>query len=220
MTPQVGEFLKSGFKIIVTSAVPPTINLDQVFSNVRTSMPAHLMQGLDYVYIGDFSFLRDRDLTAMYKENALFISSAQDDEEDMVDDIIHEIGHLVEETYRRHVYADGKIEREFIEKRRRLYHMFEEDKEMFNTYFPNYSDFLNPEYDHIFDTFLYKNVGYDNLRFMTTSLFYSPYGATSLREYFANGFEAYYYHKDLARLKNLSPQLYTKIKQLEIINEE
>ena len=71
-------------------------------------------------------------------------------------------------------------------------------------------DFTNIKFDTKFDIFLYKTVGYDNLRNLTKNIFYSPYGATSLREYFANGFEAFYYHKDIKKLKGISPILYKK----------
>ena len=49
---------------------------------------------------------------------------------------------------------------------------------------------------------------------ITIHMFYSPYGATSLREYFANGFEAYYYHRDVNFLKKISPILFDKVKEL------
>jgi len=48
-------------------------------------------------------------------------------------------------------------------------------------------------------------------------MFVSPYGATSLREYFANSFEKYFmgHHEEVQKL---SPQAYKKITQ--IINQE
>ena len=46
---------------------------------------------------------------------------------------------------------------------------------------------------------------------IASNLFYSPYAATSLREYFANGFEAFFMKEDVARLKNVSPALYKKM---------
>ena len=52
---------------------------------------------------------------------------------------------------------------------------------------------MNPNYVLEFDEFLYKTVGYDLLRDLTVELFVSPYAATSLREYFANGFEHYFF---------------------------
>jgi len=44
-------------------------------------------------------------------------------------------------------------------------------------------------------------------------LFVSPYAATSLREYFAIGFEEYHL-KDRVYLKKISPKLYFKIEEL------
>ena len=64
-----------------------------------------------------------------------------------------------------------------------------------------------------FDEFLYKEVGYDLLNRLVTGLFASPYAATSLREYFANGFE-YFFCKDSQYLQKISPKLYSKILNL------
>ena len=76
------------------------------------------------------------------------------------------------------------------------------------------SDFLNPDYSREFDEFLYKKVGYPLLRTITQGLFYSPYAATSLREYFANGFENLHIKKDYNYLQIMSPVLYYKIENL------
>ena len=74
--------------------------------------------------------------------------------------------------------------------------------------------FLDPEYNKLFDRILYEEIGYPSLTITTVNLFYSPYGITSLREYFANGFEAYFYHRD-EYLSKVSPILYQKIEELE-----
>ena len=75
-------------------------------------------------------------------------------------------------------------------------------------------DFFNElDYNKKFDEFLYKDVGYDKLIYMTMGLFASPYGATSLREYFANGFQ-FYLLKDPGYLSKISPKLYEKIENL------
>ena len=71
----------------------------------------------------------------------------------------------------------------------------------------------NPEYDARFDDYLYKDLGYDKLRLITPELFYSPYAITSLREYWANGFENYLLG-DRNMLKDISPVLYNKIENL------
>ena len=46
------------------------------------------------------------------------------------------------------------------------------------------------------------------------SIFYSPYAATSLREYFANGFEALYYYGDYNFISKSCPELYSKLQDI------
>ena len=64
------------------------------------------------------------------------------------------------------------------------------------------------------DNVLYFAIGYAALTPISMNLFYSPYAITSLREYFANGFEAFYFHKDHDKLLRISPALYTKLEKL------
>ena len=74
-------------------------------------------------------------------------------------------------------------------------------------------DFKESEYSANFDVFLYKDIGYEKLTNLTMGLFSSPYGATSLREYFANGFEEYFLgRRDY--LPKVSPKLYMKIDKI------
>ena len=55
---------------------------------------------------------------------------------------------------------------------------------------PHLYDFT--EYNKKFDNFFANEVGYPTLLSLTMGLFVSPYGATSIQEYFANGFEKYF----------------------------
>ena len=48
---------------------------------------------------------------------------------------------------------------------------------------------------------------------ITMGLFVSPYGATSLSEYFANGFEKYFLDSPKT-VKDVSPVLYNKIETI------
>jgi hypothetical protein len=123
----------------------------------------------------------------------------------MIDDIVHEIAHAVEESKIEEVYFDGVIEREFLGKRERLCSLLiSEGYDLSSTFC------LNTEYSEKFDKFLYQTVGYETLASITMGLFYSPYAATSLREYFANGFE-HYFIGDRQYLKDVSPVLYNKV---------
>ena len=69
------------------------------------------------------------------------------------------------------------------------------------------------EYNANFDKFLSDTVGYPTLLTLTMGLFASPYAATSIQEYFANGFEKYFLD-DPWRLSTVSPILHDKIEQV------
>ena len=71
------------------------------------------------------------------------------------------------------------------------------------------SDFIvNFDYDKDIDEFLYKKVGYDNLNQIVVNIFPSAYAATSVREYWAKGFEELFMG-DKSKLKSLCPVLYS-----------
>ena len=55
-------------------------------------------------------------MQAMYENSSIFVTNVQDNEQDMLDDIVHEISHSVEETDGDIIYSDGSIEQEFLEK--------------------------------------------------------------------------------------------------------
>ena len=82
----------------------------------------------------------------------------------------------------------------------------------------NYFDFINTEYEKEFDQFLYKKIGYTKIRNIAPTLFIRPYAATSLREYFATGFEDFYLEGG-QKLKGISPILYKKILSLQANSE-
>ena len=63
-------------------------------------------------------------------------------------------------------------------------------------------------------------VGYPTLTQLTPNLFVSPYGATSLREYFANCFEEYFARRQYNHVKKISPAVYEKIELLLGITQE
>ena len=63
----------------------------------------------------------------MYKDGAIYLSPEQDNEEDLLDDILHELAHAVEKKNEDLIYRDGRLEREFVMKIRR--HHLLDDKE-------------------------------------------------------------------------------------------
>jgi len=199
------KLLYNKIAVFVKDPLPKDINLDHVFSSIEKRVPEHLSYGIDMVYVGDFEEFRDRDVNAAYRDGALYITNNQSDEDDMIDDIVHEMSHACEESYYSLIYSDGNIHNEFAGKRKKLFETLRTEE-----YKVNIEDFLNIDYSREFDEFLYQEVGYEKLTFFTMGLFVSPYGATSYREYFANGFE-HYFLNDPQHVKIVSPAVYDKI---------
>jgi hypothetical protein len=185
------------------------INLDKVLDKVKKYIPNHLFVNIEAIYIGQFKELIDRDLTASYMDGAIYITNEQQNEQIMFEDIVHEVAHSVEDISGFSMYEDNKINREFLSKRMRLKSILKEAG-----YEVDHIRFDKTEYDKNFDMYLYKSIGYDVLNNLVVGLFCSPYGATSIREYFANGFE-HYFTKSSKLVKEVSPQLYIKLIELE-----
>jgi len=185
-------------------------SLEEVIKIVENSLPSFLVSNVDVIYVGDFSTFQERETNAAYENGGIYVINVQDNAEDMADDIIHEIAHAVEEKYYNDIYGDGRVEGEFIGKRSRLYQILKAYEEPLM----DYIYFQYPLYNTKFDQYLYTQVGYPALSAYTNGLFYSPYAITSVREYFAKGFEAYFLHKDLKTLANISPILYNRIETL------
>jgi len=181
------------------------INLDYVKNKIETLIPEYFLDNVDGFFVGYVKeFFKDgREYNAMFKDGAIYLSPDQDDNRDLLDDILHEIVHAVEEKHEDKIYGDGRLEREFLAKRKHLYYLLG-DKEY------DIDDYDTPEYNYNFDQHLYKNIGYDTLRGVSAELFYSPYAITALREYWANGFENYLLGSR-GKLKEISPVLYQKV---------
>ena len=104
--------------VIIKDPIQNDINFEYVFNKVNNLISSHFLKLIDIVYIGDFKFFEKRQINALYADGSLYISNDQDDNEDMLDDIIHEIAHAVEEKYGQFIYSDGEIENEFLFKRK------------------------------------------------------------------------------------------------------
>ena len=176
--------------------------------------PKAVTKNIDYIIFGDFDFLRKKNYNASYKDGAIYVLNNQEGNADILDDIVHEIGHSVEDNHQDLVYGDGALEMEFLKKREILRKEFSKE----GIEVPE-DVMSNPDYDQNLDMFFSEKVGYPRMTAIVQGIFYSPYVATSLREYFANGFEAHYYHRDVY-LQKVSPVLYDKISKLEELHNE
>ena len=194
--------------IFIKDQLPEHIDIDFVLKYIRIRVPQNLLRGVDMIYVGKFEILQKKNANALYSDGAIYITNDQDDDKDMIDDILHEIAHSIEEIYGHGIYDDGKIIREFLAKRKRLYYDLSA-----NDYNPPAELQYKSEYIEKIDDYLYHDVTYDAMWHFVGGLFPSPYAATSAREYFARGFEEYTMGNK-KELKQMCPMLYSKIHQL------
>jgi hypothetical protein len=199
--------------IFIKDQLPEHIDPDLVFSTFSKLIPSHLLSGVDIIYVGQFDVFKEKKVNAVFQDGAIYVSNEQDSNEDMIDDIIHELAHSVEEKFTQYIYNENDLKNEFLGKRKRLYDIL-----------LNY-DFNPPptikttfHYDEKIDMYFYKDVGYEAMWNLVNGLFPSPYSTTSLREYFAVGFEQYFMGEK-ATIKKLCPILHSKIENLEYLGD-
>jgi len=186
------------------------IDAEDLIANMESRLPPHLLEEIEMIIFGWFEEFVDRNLSAFYDSGTVYVSNLQDDPENMLDDILHEVAHSLEGPRGYDIYADEKIKQEFLRKREYLHDILWK-----NGFKAPKSFFVDPEYNKEFDEFLYETVGYDTLSRLVAGMFVSAYAPTSLREYFATGFVVFYLNSaDHEFLKKMSPQLYEKINLL------
>jgi hypothetical protein len=201
-------YTSSGINIFLKEPVD-NIDIGNVISKIEERMPAHLISEIEMIIFGWFDEFEERSINAFYQDGAIYVSNIQDDEQDLLNDIVHEMAHSIETKYGYEIYSDEKIKDEFSRKRQHLHDI---------TWKMGYKIpsvlFKDTEYNEDFDKLLYQKIGYDNLIQPMTGLFINPYAATSLREYFATAFTDFYLNSDHKFLSKVSPQVYEKILML------
>lgn len=204
---QVREYTLFGsILVVVANPLPEQINLKTVLKRIEKNVPKHLFLNLDIVYFGDFKELKARQVSSAYMDGGIYLSNEQSSDEEVYSSIVHELAHSIEKNFENQLYGDDKLLEEFIAKRKKLKSILES-----NGLYCTETLYLRPEFTRDFDDFLFKKVGYDRLALLTANLFISPYSPTSLREYFASGFEHFYCSENPEYISVISPKLFKKI---------
>ncbi len=199
------NFNVKGVQVFLKDPPINDVQYEQAVSSAISKIPSFLLANLKTINIGVYQEMQDREIQAMYENGNIFLTNKHESNEDAIDDIVHEIAHSIEDIFGKQIYSDKTIEKEFLQKRKQLWFKlknkgFEKD----------ITFFLDTKYNEEFDMYLYMDVGYSTLELVAKDIFYSPYGATSLREYFANSFEAFFMKEQISRLKRISPAAYRK----------
>jgi len=204
----VEYLLFNSIPIIIKDKLTNNIDIRSLIKSVENVLPYSFRKLINSIIILDDPIFSQRKINAFYHNDTLFISNNQDDENDILDDIVHEYSHALEEKFEEEIYFDGSIKDEFISKRIQTERILRTSG--YDT--KNY-DFKEISYNKSLDNLFLNVIGYDKFQSLTKyRLFINPYAATSLREYFATGFEEYILG-DHQELQVVSPKLYEKIKE-------
>ena len=198
-------------RIPVHMLQPTIISFTEVVDKIEENIPQHMFDEIDEIFVGSFEENDSRALEAHYESGAIYITNDMVTVDDYVESIIHETAHSIEQARGFEIYGDQKVQEEFLGKRMTLKRTLDANG------YDVEADFTDIEYSEDFDLYLYKEVGYDEIGNLTSGLFYSPYAATSVNEYFANGLENFFLG-NREYLKRISPQLTKKI--WEIVSDE
>lgn len=204
----VGEFLIAGLKVYIKEPITNDVNIVKCLQYISHRMPKNMLSNVDSLMVGQFPFLRKRDAEAVYKDGTIYLTNTHENHHSLISDVVHEIAHSFEEIEKDSLYEDKTIENEFLSKRESLYQIL--NSQGLVTYPIQREDFYNLNYDMAFDNYLYQIIGYEKLGNLTGGIFISPYGATCLREYFANAFENFFVN-DVNLVKKYSPNVYRKL---------
>ena len=198
------EFKLNGITVIIKDRLPESISPEFVFNYINARVPFYLTSNIEVIYIGQFPEMEERDINAYFENDAIYVTNEQEDEMDMIEDIIHEISHAVEQYNQELIYGEGLLQREFIAKRKRLSSLLSQKYDVPDTFNHDF------EYDQVIDDFLYRTVGYDALNQICVNIFPSGYAATSISEYWAKGFEELFIG-DRDTLKQMCPILFNTL---------
>ncbi len=199
-------YTPSGIHVYFKDPIEGNVDIEAVVAKIESKIPLHLLSGIEMIIVGWFEEFDERSVNAFYDSGTVYVSNVQDNNEDIYDDIVHELAHSLEESHGYLIYGDNKIRNEFLQKRSYLHNM------LWNMGFKAPKAFFrDTEYNKEFDDFLFKKVGYMKLSPIVQGVFISPYAPTSIREYFATLFTEFYLDSDHGYIKKLSPELYEKI---------
>jgi hypothetical protein len=195
--------------IFIKEPLPEGISMTNVVMDLEDTIPPHLLYEVETIIVGQFKDLNDRGVRAAYMDGGIYVTNQQPSDEQLFEDIVHEIAHSVEKMLDYDIYADGRLETEYLGKRKRFIDLMVAD----GVRIPNRLRY-ETEYSKPFDEFLHYDLGYDRAINYAMGLFISPYASVSVSEYFATGFEMFFVQADSAQIKEMSPELFNKLNDI------
>ena len=93
------------------------IGVQNVIDEIEQKIPSDIFNEVDTIMVGTFGFLEDRELEAVYRDGAIYITNSLFSDDDLLENIIHETAHSVEGALGYYIYGDHKMLNEFVGKR-------------------------------------------------------------------------------------------------------
>ena len=185
-----------------------TADIKFLLNQIEEKTSPKACQHINQIKLGSFPKLEKEDYKSYYKDGVMYLSNKENFVEELLMNFFHELAHSFEKPYFDQIYGDRFLEKEFLNKRNRLKSVIT----MYEGGRPPPVDFNEINYSKKLDDYLANTIGYDKLWKYSAGIFTNPYAATSLREYFAAGFESWL-KGEQEMLYRTSPVLYNKLKQ-------
>ena len=100
-------YTSSGIQIFTKDElINDDIDIDSVVAKFESRLPEHARDEIEMIIIGHFREFEERGINAFYKNGAIHVSNVQDDAADLIDDLIHETAHSLEDAHGYFIYAD------------------------------------------------------------------------------------------------------------------
>ena len=112
--------LFNSIPIIIKDKLSNNIDIKNLINSIENALPYSFRKLINSIIILNDPAFSQRKINAFYHNDKLFISNNQDNENDILDDIVHEYSHALEEKFEEEIYFDGSIKDEFVNKRIQL----------------------------------------------------------------------------------------------------
>ena len=101
-------------------AVADSVDIDKALETIAQKLPQHYFSNIDGIYIGQFPELVKRQLSAVYEDGAIYVTNDVVNTTDLLQNIIHEMAHAIEQALGEKIQDNQDLIHEFIVKREKL----------------------------------------------------------------------------------------------------
>ena len=111
------EYFIYNIPLHIIYEVEESIDIPQFCVDIEELLPSSLLTNIEVIYVGYFKELAGRN--ALFSNGAIYMTSAEPTNFDMIENFMHEVAHSLESQYGWQIYDDN-LKREFLGKRHRL----------------------------------------------------------------------------------------------------